>query len=244
SVVTLAILALFLCAESGLADTVTASIGSNFNGTSIPSPRYIWFNSHLTSVSGASEPFTLYISNQHVTFSKDGSAYDVAIPDAAIHFVAGATPSSSFAANTWSTTVPDDNNDPFMSGFGWQVPVSGLSGGINPVTWTADFSASVEGLSLNWQWSAAVYTTFTDDMSLVGATPVDGAGGFSQSGSPANYSDYVVGGARGGGGSNFTGSNSGTGSVSDIPVIPEPSSLALMALVGGSGVFIRRKLFS
>jgi hypothetical protein len=94
----------------------------------------------------------------------------------------------------------------------------------------------VSAVSLSWQWSAAVYTTFSANNNALGVASVDG-GGF-QLGAPTNFSNFVTGGARGGGGSNSTGSNSGAGSVSNITTLPadagstalEASSLVLLLL--------------
>jgi hypothetical protein len=70
---------------------------------------------------------------------------------------------------------------------------------------------------VNWQWGAAAYTSFSMAYNSLGVKPVDDnkASQYKNSdhaGTPENFKTFVVGGARGGGGSNFTGSYSGTGS--------------------------------
>ena len=71
------------------------------------------------------------------------------------------------------------------------------------------------GLSFQWKWAAAVYDCGTDCENDLGVKPVDGDK-FSQflnsdhAGTPEYIKDCVIGGARGGGGSNYTGSYSGT----------------------------------
>ncbi len=67
----------------------------------------------------------------------------------------------------------------------------------------------------NWKWAAAVCTKFEGDGNGLGVKPVEGSRlsiykNAHHSGTPESYTRYVVGGARGGGGSNFTGSYSGT----------------------------------
>ena len=62
-----------------------------------------------------------------------------------------------------------------------------------------------------------VYTTFDTTYNELGVKPVDDnqASQYKNSdhaGTPENFKAYVIGGATGGGGSNFTGSYSGTGS--------------------------------
>ncbi|NNF05559.1 MAG: hypothetical protein HKN21_02250, partial [Candidatus Eisenbacteria bacterium] len=64
----------------------------------------------------------------------------------------------------------------------------------------------------------AVYTSFTDVYDNLDVESIDDS---FQAGTPKAYTAFVTGGARGGGGSNFTGSNSGTGSAcleSPVPV--------------------------
>ena len=55
------------------------------------------------------------------------------------------------------------------SNFNWTA----LPGGINPVTWTADFSSETPGICLNWKWAAAVYTTFSTDYNAIGVKSID-----------------------------------------------------------------------
>ena len=77
-------------------------------------------------------------------------------------------------------------------------------------------------VTATWQWSAAVYTSFTTDYNAVGVKAAEGPtcqyANADHVGTPENYKSFVTGGARGGGGSNFTGSWSGT--VALKPVCP------------------------
>ena len=218
-----------------LACDFSTQIESNFNGTDIPYPRYIWFNSHLTGVDGLdkSKQTTLYISNQRIVFTgesvdgKTSTPYNLAVPDAKIVFndPGVSAPVTSFAGGMWVTRLPvgwGDSGNPFIAGLAFPVPTGGIGGGINPVTWSADY-ASADGsiTDASWQWSAAVYTTFTTNYNALGVEAVDDS---KKSGSPMNYIDYVVGGARGGGGSNTTGSNSST--KGGGPCVPAPTAVA------------------
>ncbi|HEV8356188.1 MAG TPA: PEP-CTERM sorting domain-containing protein [Gemmatimonadales bacterium] len=117
-----------------------------------------------------------------------------------------------------------------------------------PMTWTQSFSAS-EAMNINWQIRAAVYTS---DLSPVGdynslfVVVTDAQGGHAgEPGADVYCNNALVGGATGGGGSNCTGSNSGTVSVT-VPTsaTPEPAGMALVGtgLVGVIGAgFIRRR---
>jgi hypothetical protein len=77
---------------------------------------------------------------------------------------------------------------------------------------------------VGWQWAAAVYTSLTHfdpnnptDLNAVGVKAVDdnkadvNYKNSDHAGTPENYLNYVIGGARGGGGNNFTGGYSGSG---------------------------------
>jgi hypothetical protein len=120
-------------------------------------------------------------------------------------------------AGRWETTVPVGyNGNVFLSGYLFHVPPQGLKGGANPVSWTSQFASLEEtGLSFQWQWAAAVYTTWGGPSA--GVKPIDATTGSAylnsdHAGTPENFKAYVIGGARGGGGSNWTGSYSGTAS--------------------------------
>jgi hypothetical protein len=87
---------------------------------------------------------------------------------------------------------------------------------------------------VQWQWAASVYDNpnFGTDYNALGVKPVDDnhASAYLNSdhaGTPEYFKSDVTGGARGGGGSNFTGSYSGTAST-----VPAPANIG--AACGGS----------
>jgi hypothetical protein len=105
----------------------------------------------------------------------------------------------------------------FLSGLSFPVPLN-LPGGIKNVTWSGTISVNTPGVSVNWQWAAANYPTFSAAYNALGVKPVDDnkASQYKNSdhaGTPENFKQFVVGGGTGGGGSNYTGSYSGTASV-------------------------------
>jgi hypothetical protein len=213
----------------------TSIISSNFNGTAIPAGDSVWFNS-VVKVSGVGPSgATLHLSNAEVDFtSKTGTPYQLSLPNAALTFSPSATQATtSFdpSTNTWDTTVPVGlGGNTFLSGVGLYLP-NGLPGGTNPVNWKGTFTSDASGLSVNWQWAAAVYTQFSSDPSSLNVKPVDSnqASVYQNSdhaGTPEAYKAYVTGGARGGGGSNWTGSYSATATVFPGPYVPPTSSLA------------------
>jgi len=232
---------LFALTSVARADAVSV-ISSNFNGTSIAAGSTLWVNSHM-KVSGLDANATTVVNITNITFAFGGQTYTM--PNAMITFSPTATSASTHfdtAANRWMMIVPTSQAgaDPFMTGLGLMLP-NGLPGGQNPVVMQATFSSTAP-VSISWQWSTAVYTQFSTDYNALGVLAVDGGG---QSGTPVNYEGFVVGGARGGGGSNFTGSNSATGNVRLTPntPVPEPTTMILLAtgLVGVAAKLRKRR---
>jgi hypothetical protein len=200
---------------------VSSPISAGFNGTPIAAGNYVWFNSAL-SVSGLdSAPVTLFFTGSKIQFSANGKQQSYNAPNAQITFsptATAATTSFNTATNTWITTVPSSglSGNTFLSGFALPVPTGGLPGGVGPISWTGNFLADALNVTVQWQWSAAVYTSsFGGDYNAIGVKPVDSniASSYKNSdhaGTPENRTGYVTGGAMGGGGSNYTGSYSGT----------------------------------
>jgi hypothetical protein len=129
--------------------------------------------------------------------------------------------------NTWINTVPASGNvdNIFFDGMALPVPTAGLpGGGVTPV-WNGTFSTSIPNVNIQWAWGAAIFTHFTTAYNSlnVKATHQNWCGGNNgdQAGTPENTADQsgLVGGATGGGGPNFTGSRSGTFSIT--PVCPK-----------------------
>lgn len=243
----LALTCLVLCQTVAVASGVS-SISSNFNGTAISSGRTLWFNSIISPSNLGTGTATVWLSDATVTFTANSTNYVLPVPDAVVTFAPSGTIATSFSGGTWQTTTHKSGlaGNTWLSGFGYASP--GLPGGINPVTWQGHFWTDVPGLTLNWQWSAAVYTSFNTDYSTLNVKPIDDNASVGpwfnadKAGVPEAYKSFVTGGARGGGGSNWTGSMSATGSV--VPdLIPEPASM-LVLLVGCAslfGVAVRRR---
>jgi uncharacterized repeat protein (TIGR01451 family) len=197
----------------------TTTIGSNFNGTAIPAGYYVWFNSNL-SAKGMKDGTSITFSNQKISFTSNGTPYNLSVPNGVIRFSASATcATTSFNAtlNRWETTVPLAGSDEiFISGLAFPVPAS-FQKGINPVNWTGTMSTSTPGVQISWKWAAAAYSQFSPDYNQLGVKPTHTAAcsyaNSDHAGTPELWKKNVVGGARGGGGSNFTGSWSGTASV-------------------------------
>jgi hypothetical protein len=213
--------------------TAQSSNSSNFNGTSIKSGSYIWFNANFTASGIPSAGATITLTQSTISFTAGGTAYNLAVPNAQITFSPSVTCTSTTfdtLTNTWMTTVPISGDDEiFLSGLSWPVPSGGLSGGINPVDWQGTFNVTtnIPGISINWKWGAAVYSSFTTNYNALAVKAAHktacGLNNGDHAGTPEGvngnnqpWKQFVVGGARGGGGSNWTGSWSGTTSVKPV----------------------------
>src|SRR5882757_9086502 len=227
---TLAVCVLLFATTSALAHPYkcTSAIASNFNGTAIAAGDNVWFNAVLKVNGLGSAPARIFVTHASITFTAIGQTYQLTVPDSQITLSSSITLATTFFAKLspeigspigWRTALPASGlagND-FLAGLRFAVPASGLPGGIKNVIWQGTFSSDTPGLTVNWQWGAAAYTNFSTKYNDLGVKPVDDnkASKYQNSdhaGTPENFKADVVGGARGGGGSNFTGSYSGTGS--------------------------------
>jgi hypothetical protein len=214
----------------GLIGAGVSQIQCNFNGTSISSGNYIWFNSVFSPKNIPNSGSVTYsVSNAQVTFTAGGSNYTVPLPNSIITLsssVTVATTTFDTANNRWITLAPLTGlaGNIFLNAGAFPVPATGLPGGIQNVNWQASFATDTAGAGLNWQWGAAVYNNFTTNYNQLCVKPVDDTthcqyqnsdhAGTCEGNNPNNQSwkGCVTGGATGGGGSNCTGSYSGTGS--------------------------------
>lgn len=203
-----------------------STIGSNFNGTAIAAGNHVWFNSVLQASGLGAGPAKITVKNATIQFTAGGVPYTINVPDTTITYspqVTIATTTYDAVKNQWVTDLPMSfAGNGYLDGVGLLVPSGGLPGGINPVSWTGTFYTDTAGVSVNWKWAAAVYTTLSADLNTLGVKPIDATTGSlynnsDHAGTPENFKSYVTGGARGGGGSNYTGSYSGTASV--VPAV-------------------------
>jgi hypothetical protein len=220
---------LLLVSSAAAAESCTSANGSNFNGNAIAGGNFIWFNA-VVKVKGVDvgSGTTIELAGSTISFAAGATTYLLNVPDSVIVFSPAASEAStSFDGTTWTTVVPASfSQNVFLDGLSFQVPVGGLPGGVNPVTWSGTFLSSTPGATVEWQWGAAVYTQFSTDSAALGVKPVDGdkSNPYQNSdhaGTPENFKHFVTGGARGGGGSNWTGSYSGTSAAATCPIIIE-----------------------
>ncbi len=192
---------------------VTNQICSSFNSQNEGS-GYVWFNAHLNCNPGKACAF--YCSNAIVTLScADGKVYTFPVPNCQVNFTNCSSGSCSYNGSSWSTEIPSaGDSECFLSGFGipWQADFANC----HSVCWTGVFSCSTPGVSCNWQWSAACYNCDLSNCGAINVKPChDNPSGYQNgdhAGTPENCTSHCQPGACGGGGGNYTGSWSGTGS--------------------------------
>ncbi len=200
--------------------TVQCTIPCNFNGTPIPGGDYIWFNCNVSAQGLCpTQSTTICCTGQSISFTCGNQSYNVPVPDCTLTFspnCSTATTSFNSGSGSWNSNDPVSGlaGNEFLCGVPFKVPTGGLSGGIQNVKWTGNFGQN-GSCTVNWQWGAAAYSNFSSDCTTLGIKPCDDnkASQYKNSdhcGTPECYSQNVCGGATGGGGSNCTGSYSGT----------------------------------
>src|SRR5205814_597893 len=147
---------------AGTSSGTYSSIPEDFNKTPIPGSSFIWFSSVLRiGGAGPTTPVRIFLRGSTVRFTANGVAYNINAPDANVIFSTTATKATTSydpIRNLWTTVVPSSLNDyRFLTGVELPVPSSGLPAKLNPVTWDGYFYSDTPGVSVNWQWAAAVY---------------------------------------------------------------------------------------
>lgn len=211
---------LLVLAPASLVNAQTCAITSNFNGTPIAAGHTVWFTSVFSAQGVGSEPVTISFSNSTITFTVNGVPQTFPVPDGQMTFSPDTTQASTyFDGASWITGLQSSGlaGKDFVTGVAVQVPDGGWPGGIQDVSWSGSFTSTTGGISVQWQWAAAVYTQFGTDYNSLDVKPVDDNHGSQyqnsdHAGTPESFRQFVIGGARGGGGSNYTGSYSGTAS--------------------------------
>jgi MBG domain-containing protein len=219
-----------LAASSAKADLiVTASLesqksclNSDFRNVAVPGGSFLWFNSIFKVKDVTKQKITISFFQSSVQFQyTDASNHVVsvnqAMPDAKIVIDPSVTiASTTFDAvnNVWITTVPFDLDDAaFLTGLPWLVPAGGIPADIEPVSWCGTFASDTAGVDIGWRWAAAAYSSFSSDNNVLGVKPMltghDNPGANRDlAGTPENFKQFVIPGARGKGGKNYTGTYS------------------------------------
>ena len=174
----------------------------------------VWIHAHIGGASGIPTTSVTKVLFTGVTFVLNGQTYS--LPDGLLIFdpSAPATPTTVFDASAgpnglWTTTFNPNNLSDEMFFTGNAVPVdSNITGG-GKATFNYTTQSNDNDLAFSWQWSAAVFT-FWPGNNQAEILPYHHS---DHAGTPENKAvqQSLIQGPRGGGGSNFTGSWSGTG---------------------------------
>jgi len=199
----------FVC-TIGPSGTAIAGAPVSWNRFSASSSDVVWVNAHIGTPSGVPTNAVTTVEFTGVTLKVNGTSYS--LPNGTLRFdpSAPAVPSTTFNSTTgWTTTVnPHDLSDEIFFD-GQAVPVNSNLVGGGQATLSFTTQSSDNNLDFKWQWSAAVYTYWPGN----NAAEILPYHHSDHAGTPENpqVKQSLIQGPRGGGGSNFTGSWSGTG---------------------------------
>ncbi len=164
----------------------------------------IWFSANF-SATGIHDGTVLQFEGAFIQFLAGGNAYILHVPNAVITFsssVRCASTSFDTGTNAWETTVPASVSDEiFLSGVSFQVPASGLQGGIRLANWSESFASNSSDVSIQWKWGAEVFSSFSPDFNLLGVKPsrrnACPYNNNDQAGTPEKFANSAAGGGPG-----------------------------------------------
>ncbi|MDX1953414.1 MAG: HYR domain-containing protein [Verrucomicrobiota bacterium] len=199
-----------------------SSISASFSCHEISSNHTIWFNSSIRTPSSPHGNFSVRFYDQTIEIQVGDSNITTSVPDAIVHFVNNLpVATTTFSNGEWVTTArPKASENTFLSGVAFDVPFDfegcrdkkrcslnkcdsrGRRHKCIDVTWSGRFQVDDARTVVKWQWGAAVYTNFSTDYNALGVKPVDSfTGSVYQdkylAGTPENFKNYVIVGARG-----------------------------------------------
>jgi hypothetical protein len=233
-----------------IASTVTNSGGTAIHYDSslpaISANNYIWFTAIANNVQGLPSngaQVKLYLTNSSISFTANGTPYTVPVPNSVVTFnsaslTTGAKTTYDPVNSRWGTAVAKSGltGNTFVTGVAFQLPAN-FPTGVQNVAWSASYSTDTPGITLQWQWGAAVYNSFSStyatsatppNTNVLGVNAEDGVPGSDPAGTPETYKTFVIAGATGGGGTNYTGYLSAAAGVvpTVAPMSVSPSSLS------------------
>ena len=180
----------------------------SWNSFKAPAGSVVWTHAHISGPGNVQTNTITTVNFTGVSLVVNTTTY--ALPNGTIVFnPAISTPTTVVNADgSWTTTVnPNQSGDIFFVGQAIPVDSNLENGGKSTFSFTTNSSDSA--LTFSWQWSAAVYTCWPGNA----AANIEPVHASLQAGAPQNTAvqKCLIQGPRGGGGSNFTGSWSGTG---------------------------------
>ena len=192
---------------------------TSWNSFNVPSGKsaVVWLNAHIGTPSGIPTNTTTQVTFTNGTLTVNGSTFT--LPNGVMNFdpTAG-SPTTTYNAitNTWTTTVNPNSLSDELFFDGDAIPVTAALTQSGKATVSFTVGSQSTNLALKWLWSAAVYTFWPTDWNQAMILAYHHA---DHAGTPESQAvqQSLIQGPRGGGGSNFTGSWSATGSGSCTP---------------------------
>jgi uncharacterized repeat protein (TIGR01451 family) len=195
------------CTISGV--TISNTSWNSFNIPAGTSP-FVWVHAHIGKPSGIPTNARTTVLFTAGSLILNGTPY--ALPDGLMKFdpAAPATITTKFVNGRWETLVNPNYFSDEMFFTGAAIPVTPQIAAGAKATWTYTVQSQARKLSFAWQWSAAVYTYWPADWNQALIQPYHSS---YHAGTPLNTTvqKSLIQGPRGGGGSNYTGSWSATG---------------------------------
>jgi hypothetical protein len=188
---------------------------TSWNSFKIPAGTspFVWVHAHIGKPNGVPTNAITTMLFTGITLTLDGVSYPLNNGVLTFDPAAPSTITTTYNSglNRWETRVNPNNLSDEIFFTGTAIPVTLANANSAKATVTYDVSSSAPHVSLPWQWSAAVYT-FWPANGYAGAQIQPYHSG-NHAGTPLNptVQQSLIQGPRGGGGSNFTGSWSGTG---------------------------------
>lgn len=198
----------------GAACTITGVTISNtsWNAFKIPAGTspVVWVHAHIGKPSGVPTTGVSTVQFTGVTLTLNGTTY--ALPDGVLTFDPSAptVTSTIFSGGKWQTLINPSSLSDEIFFTGAAIPVTPAIAAEAKATLSYTVLSSAKTLSFSWQWSAAVFTYWPADWNSAMILPYHQS---LHAGTPLNTTvqKSLIQGPRGGGGSNFTGSWSATG---------------------------------
>jgi hypothetical protein len=197
----------------------------------VPSGDFVWFNSNFTPSFTPDSSTIIRIDGMISIKGQSGTVYNLTVPSIRITF-GGTKATLSFGTlggfTGWLETIPVScaGAGPFAGGLLFKAPeIIDATGGGGSKAWTWGITVTMAGTNgaFNWQFSAAAYNALPAGDTVIDAqtyndaqvkpttsTSCDNFSNGDQSGTPEGMKAFIISGGSGGGGANFTGSNSST----------------------------------
>lgn len=199
-------------------------IEADFENDGIKKSNIVWFSSVIKIPSCSyNGPVTVHIFDQSIELAIDGTNITLQVPEAFITLSNGVTTSTTtFTNGVWITlTKRGLSGNIFAAAVAWQVPFDLNNNNytwsnknwhdkdewlckrrrVNSATWCARFAVDNPNVVVQWQWSAAVHTSFTNDYNALCVKPCDDNNHSNwkdsdHAGACENYKKYAIKGAR------------------------------------------------